>query len=70
MVTLYLHQEGLGDRPGAAEDAYRDFGITDNLLDQASERRDRALVVVAGPQIEVAVRVRFDFPAPAENPWV
>ena len=42
-LLLYLHQEPWAIGPGAAEDAYRDFGITDNLLDQANERRDPGL---------------------------
>ena len=56
-LLLDLRQELRGDVARAGQDADGDFRVAHDLLDRAGKGADRALKMVARPQVEVAVSV-------------
>ena len=59
-LLLHLQKKFPRNRFRVAEDADRNFWIFDDLLSKPGESNDRAFIVFARPQIQLAIRVRFN----------
>jgi hypothetical protein len=69
-LALDLHQEGLGDRLGVRKNRDREIGVAQDLLDHAGKGDDGRFVVIAAPQVQMAVGIALDLAAAREQPGV
>ena len=65
-----LDQELGRIRTGVAEYPHRDFRVVQDFLNHPGVGDDRALVVLARPQVQVPVWTGLDLPAASVQPWV
>ena len=67
-LALDLSQERLGYGPVEREDRRRLFRVGEDVLHRLAVGDDRRLVMLAGPQVKVLVRVFLDLAAPIVQP--